>query len=89
MSAPVSRRDDSAAGLLHPGDGHEGVQSVGRKGASPGSIRAESSSMVADSSSDARQVHAAQERVVLTKVAGQGLTRAGILVRIRPRAISA
>src|ERR1019366_1799291 len=38
---------------------------------------------------DARQVHAAQERVVLTEAAGEGLDQAGILVRIRPRAISA
>src|ERR1019366_10413089 len=80
--------DDLGRGLLDPGDGHQVFNLWGERA----HLRLDPRRELLDGGRqlvDARQVQAAQERVVLTEAAGEGLDQAGILDRIRPRAISA
>jgi hypothetical protein len=70
--------DDFGGGLLDPGDGHQAFNLWGERAHLLVYPRRE----LLDGGGqlvEARQVHAAQERVVLTKVAGQGLDQGGDL----------
>src|SRR5664280_1389996 len=80
--------DDFGGGLLDPGDGHQAFNLWGERA----HLLVDSRRELLDGGGqlvDARQVHAAQERVVLTKVAGQGLDQGGDLGSHPAPAISA